>query len=64
MVRSGMLDVKVEGRHYQIPDIWLAGFCQSNKEASILDAVNHWVNQELLGEQEVKEREAHGERHA
>jgi hypothetical protein len=48
------------GRTYDIPDIWLAGFCQSRYTpghptlagATILEAVAWWAWQEELKERE------------
>jgi hypothetical protein len=43
--------VRVGDRTYLIPDIWLAGFCQSN-HCSTADAIAWWHAQEIMAEQE------------
>ena len=54
------------GRTYQIPDIWIAGFCQGAKlrgePHEIGDAIAYWAQQVAYAElEEADEREAsHG----
>jgi hypothetical protein len=39
--------VTIEGRTYQIPDMWLMGMC---RRMTTLEAVRHWHEQELMQE--------------
>lgn len=54
--------VKVEGRRYEIPEIWLAGRSRVHERegAGPLDAyhlaIMDWHEQELLGEQYAREQ--------
>lgn len=42
--------VEIEGRVYEIPDMWLAGFCRAGR--SVRDAIDYWHQQALLEELE------------
>lgn len=39
--------VRVDGVSYEIPEIWLAGFCTANR-CTVEAAVNWWHHQEQL----------------
>ena len=53
------MKAKIEGREYNIPEMWLAGFCSHG--ASIREAVLHWHEQALAAEKYEAERAAVGE---
>lgn len=45
-VARRFLTVKIEGRTYQIPEMWLVGF-----RGTTVEAIRWWHQQELMGEQ-------------
>lgn len=51
-MRAGMDNV--------IPDAWLGGFLQGHPEATVLDAVNWWINQVQLEQQWIAQQQALG----
>lgn len=46
----------INGRTYQIPDLWLAGFVR--RGGTTLDGIRYWHEQQLLAEQFADERSA------
>jgi hypothetical protein len=42
----------VEGRRYEIPELWMIGYCQSHAEADSLNAVIAWHRQARLEQSE------------
>lgn len=46
-----MITAKVDGRTYQIPGMWLAGFLRGRRGATVQDAVLWWHEQELMAEE-------------
>lgn len=42
---------KVGDATYEIPDIWLAGFCTANR-CDVATAIAHWDYQARLGEED------------
>lgn len=37
---------KIEGRTYEIPEMWMVGFCRGGKTP--VDALRHWHEQEMM----------------
>ncbi len=53
-----MLSATYNGREYQIPEIWLAGFLRTQQDGrrySAADAIAWWAYQRELAEQEGQE---------
>lgn len=46
---SNIIVAWYEGRRYEIPDIWVMGFCRGTNR-TIQDAVAHWHYQQMLAE--------------
>lgn len=52
---SRYLTAQFEGRTYEIPEMWVAGFCREGN--TVEEAVAYWHTQTILGEHERGERE-------
>ena len=45
---SRKLTATVDGETYEIPEIWIAGFCQTHRTRTTEDAVMYWHWQSQL----------------